>query len=641
MNRMWLIAWSALLLGCTPSAVENAHEPPPASSDVAAADDNAPPANADADERDGWASGNWNHAAILPAPRNTSGLADTDKNHLTALILQDLEFVLLTWKSPGPHPKEMEAWLSGTKTRLENLKTIAAKSRLDPNVIPAIDLVDDILNKYDQLCTNLKIVEWVDDADRTAGDPSAVSIAAQTIGAGLEGASTGLELGNEVGGPKGAAVGAATMGVLGAFGEALGQHGRKLDQASRYSALDKKKADHVQDQIETAKRYFAERVANLRQRVGAIDAGRTVLPSFELHGDIDRYRRQDDRAPFPHVLRAYSLVRSNRKAAASEFATAAAKLSASFDTYSYGYRGPFLMMSGHLMEFEARHGSPASRVQSAQAAVAYYRAALRELTTIENVPYPYLISYARALAMAGQTGPANELADRIYRRASGDRISRAAQTYDLASVHALSGNEAKAFERLSESYRSFPRRDPYAVRDPLLRSLAASEAGREQLKRLSDHPLVGGTWTSTESSFAKYQFYPDGSLWQQRTMTQQLKGRWFTLDGRTLRLHGRGNGVPDVTVAYKVESDRLRIAHDGRDFHFTRTGGNVLTEYQAGVSSSGRQLSNDGTWRWANGNPATSGRFSTSRTLTGPKRMFWYSWEDPLAGRLSELRTER
>lgn len=629
-----------LLLGCPAESVDSPQSPTP--SDVVAetsASDSS--VLATSSEITGeWILGSAASLPVQPEPPETTARAMPDSARLTVLVLQDLEFILLTWKSPGPHAREMEDWLATTKTRLENLKIIAAKARLDQNVTNAIEVVDDLLGEYRALCRTLRIINFVVEGDRTEGNPSVVTISAQVIGAGVMLVDTGIELGKPAG-PQGAAVGAATLASIGAVGELLGHYGKKLDRASKYAALEENKATFVTQEINQSKRYFTERVANLKRYVETIDPDvDTRLASFELHGDIDRYHRSDPTSPFPHVMRAYTLVSGNRKAAAGEFAKAASKLPASSEIYSYNYRGPYLLLAGHLMEFDARHGAPAFNAQSARASVSYYQSALRELKTIDNVPYPYLISYARALALSGKADQARQVADRVYPRIPADPKVRAARTYDLACVYALSRSTTTAFQRLAESYGMFPRRDPSAIQDPLLRGLALSPAGRQRLENIVDHPLVGGMWRSADNKVSIYQFYPDGSLWQRRTLAENLTGFWSASDSRTLRLHDRSNNVQDVTVSYEIRSNQLTILHDGRRFRFTRTDRDLLAGYQ-NTSESGRRLSSNGTWGWGSGSSVIGGRYSTSRTLAQPERKFWYSWEDPLIGRLSELRVER
>jgi hypothetical protein len=294
------------------------------------------------------------------------------------------------------------------------------------------------------------------------------------------------------------------------------------------------------------------------------------------------------------------------------------------------------------MEYESRHGSTsAGRTAVSREALHYYGQAAAELESIANFPYSYLISYARALVANGDKERAMAIARDIAKYMPGEKLPRAARAYDLGCLLALAGDTAQSLVWLTESYRVFPRRDPYALQDPLLRNLWSSEWGREQLRRLADHPLVGGTWVSANDNGAtQYQFFPDRSLWQRRSALETLTGKWSTDEGPTLRLYERSGGAPDATPTFRVDGDSLILFHQGHEYSYRRQDGGLLADYGR-KSVTGRVMAEDGSFTRSVGGQVESGRFSTSRTLTDSNRKFWYYWEDPVAGPLYELKSER
>lgn len=578
--------------------------------------------------------------AVEIAPSPATGLSSKDQ--LTALILHDLEFTLLTWKTPSPYPNELAAWIDTTKSRLNGLKLMAADAGLNGNVANAIEAVDDILDEYSSLSRTLRTAEWVVTSDMTEGDQTPFSVGSQVVGATMEGAQLGWEVGAATGAAHGGAIGAATCGLLAGSGEALGHYGRKLEESSKHARLDGVKASFVQGEIEQAQGRFTFGLVQVQRFAAAAGAGRPIaVPTFELHGDLERYERSFPGSPYPHALRAFRLTHQDRPSAAAQYAAAASKLPRN-RYFSLYFRGPYLLFAGHLMEYESRYGTaPAGRSAAAREALRYYRQAAGELERIANFPYSYLISYARALVAGGDKARAMAIAEDIAKYMPGEKLPRAARAYDLGCLLALAGDTAQSLVWLKESYRVFPRRDPYALQDPLLRNLWSSEWGREQLRRLADHPLVGGTWVSANDNGAtQYQFFPDRSLWQRRSVLETLTGKWSTDEGPTLRLYERSGGVPEATPTFKVEGDNLVLFHQGHEYPYRRRDGGLLAGYGK-KSATGRVMAEDGSFTRAVGLQVESGRFSTSRTLTDSNRKFWYYWEDPVAGPLYELKSER
>jgi tetratricopeptide (TPR) repeat protein len=584
----------------------------------------------------------WLLATIIvavPLQATTAPGAAHSKQHLTAIILHDLEFTLLTWKAPTEHAQEMDLWFDTTRNRLNGLRLIAADADLNGNVVNAIDAVDRLLESYDDLQRTLRIADWVDDTVRIEGEATAFTVGSQLIGATLEGASLGWEVGWESssGNPKAATIGGAVSGLLTMSGQALGQIGRKIELTSKYSRLDAAKASFAQAEIQRTKDRFDRGLDDIREFAKAAD-GR-YSPSFALLEPSDAYSPTFPDSPFPHVLRAIGLVQQDRKRAAAEYARGAEKFPIGHPHYSTYYRGPFLLFAGHLLEVESRLGaSQEGRASAARAAVRYYSQAESEISP-ESVPYSYRISYARALAFTNRVTEASKIAQQLEAELPGSGVYRAARAYDLGCLLALLGRADEALSLLAESYKVFPRRDPSALRDPLLHSLWSSPSRRGRLQRLADHPLVGGSWMSTTDGVSRYYFYPDGSLWQRRTRSETMTGRWSTTDDHTLVLSARTGGVSDARVSYKISGEHLTLLHNGTEYRYLRKDGDLLSGY-SNESALGRTLTNDGSWtREVNGREIT-GRFSTSRTLSRPARIFWYSWEDPIAGPLFEVLQE-
>ncbi|MDC8016212.1 hypothetical protein [Tahibacter soli] len=596
-------------------------------------------------------------AQLMGASAQSPSVAVSDeRTELSALILYDLEFVLLTWKAAGPRDKLMEIWLSATQTRLNNLKAIARDATLEQNVVGAIEVVQQILDDYKSLVGSLKSTDFTIDAGKVDADREGPGVGFFMDNVGLADsleASAGAAVGAVVGAPA-----AVVAGVVLAIRAAVDEYEYQTDRASRFAKLDQLKDAHVKELVESNRRKFEDRQSNLMS-LGTLLGERlgVRVPDYSLSGRA----REQNPSPFGQVLRAYDQVNARDWAAAAAAFVRAAQMfpvrSGGIEQiYATHYRAPYYLLAGHLSEFQALHGPGGIDRAAARRALDSYAAAAQH-SHGDAFPYAYRVSHGRALAILGQADAAAQIAREIAAQTGPTSADHAARLYDAAGIYALAGEVEPAMQALRHSFSTFPRRDRYAYKDPQFAQLRQSHD--QALKELTDHPLAGGRWILTTDSRRMFKFGPNGSFQQVRLEPSQtiayLDGHWQTGPEGALQLTGRidrdtSATRPDVSLRYKLDSEARQLVlfspADGQTLTFQRHDDNYPP---SDLKFADRELSADGLWRWRGTVAANASsppdlfdaRFATAMDPAEKKRVIWYVRNDPLLGRKLELWKEK
>jgi len=555
---------------------------------------------------------------------------------LASFILHDVEFIVRTWKAPDSDRAELLNWIETTEARLDKLELIAGEPGVDGRVVTSVRLCKDMVEEYSELARELGLVSLI--GETTRHDPDA----AWDGGGGrfAEGAINGAQLGGSLGaafGPGGALIGGTVMAIAGA-----GYEGHSMwDESRSTSFLNATNASltnaHAANRVEEARRKFNLKMESLKELSSYLSKAYPVrFPSFEASEDLSTYVSRNKWNPFGNLMEATRASHHDRLLAARLFAEAAARVPSGtkYDhtIMSPYYRIPYLLVAGHLAEFEHRTGASEG---AARQALLYYGEALRHARgDLYAIPFPYLVSMGRSAVAAGEPDLGRRVLEHASSSLPSDLDARASQAYDLACLASLLGDFRASYSLLAESYRARPRRDPYALQDPDLSDLRAAHPSTVRL--LAYHPLVGGVWTMTSDSSYTYQFYPDGGLFQMRG-GKQVYGNWRYTDEDSVELFGRAT-EPDSKFTFSASGDQMSLYANGTSYHFVRDAGELLSQNAGSISRSGRKLWNDGTWSPVSGGSVVRGRYSVTRTLQ--RREFWYSHEDPMLGRINHYLRE-
>ena len=556
---------------------------------------------------------------------------------LTEFVMQDIEFMVLSWKTPSADQNELNNWLAATESRLKTLRVIALESKLDPFVVESIDEVAGIVTTYTNYLNTLRSYKYSDAVVIVEGDRTPASIAVRTVGTMT---STWLS----AGGPAGH-IPAITMGVAAGVGEVFMVGGASLERASKLSKLADIHKTESAKLIRDTEVVFSRRVRYLKNFATKLAERHPEIkvPSFERAVGIEKINLGHTNSPFPYVEKAYQLVNTDRIGAARAFAKAAKMVPLSVGVYAQDYTAPYQLLAGHLLEFESRIRGES---KLAEEAVLQFKAAIWTLGgDLSSVSYPYLIAYARALAASGQNTNALEVARYISSKIPSGSLIKAACSYDLATVYSLLGDQSAALRYLRDSYRAKPRRDPQALKDPLLASLISKYPSA--VERVVHNPLVGA-WRLLGSG--EYHFYVDESFMQKRHLVRafgvssklgffnRTTGKWTVVGDSTLRLFDRKDDL-DFEFKLSVNGNVLTLTtKDNVTEKWKRDGPSGLLDQESGATSlSGRKLYPNGGWVWSDGSKPTFARFTTSRTHSEPNNLYWYTYEDPLVGRVDQL----
>lgn len=566
-------------------------------------------------------------AASVHIPMLAQGVSSIE---LTDFILRDIEFKLLTWMPPSTEARAFDDWIKSMESSLHRLMLVSREGGLDQQVDYLIQRVGMIVDVYRQLLRGLEIVDIVHDtvAFSTQGSFSkAVSDMKKGYQAGYDfGMSTARFL---AAASTETFKAVATNGFSIAFtiAESLMAAQRQATRANMRQAQKQRLLEGAKGQLHREVGYLVDTGMSLQSRIPSLR-----VPQFRRLYENSEYRLRSQDTPFAHAADAYRLLATDRIGAARKFGETANQMPAGVmaSPTAAAYVASFHLVAGHVLEFESRvRGDPKLCVE----ALRYFDQAdalLRGMYANESpVAYPYQIARARAFAVTGQSDRCIALVRRMQETLEKEDAQAVAErSYDLAGVYSLMGRHDQAMEQLRRSYLAVPRRDPQALNDPVLKDLVSRHL--RPAREIVDSPLVG-SWAS--SSGSRYIFYPDGSFWQRRP-SGEYSGKWAIRNGQVLELSLRV-GVPDASPRFEVNGDTLTLYAEGT-FTYSRVTGGLLNGKTARQESDRRVMA-DGRWAWIDGRPASFARFTTSSSVGRSVRGFWYSYEDPTIGRISEL----
>lgn len=573
------------------------------------------------------------------APAAASSEVTLDKRLLARQVLFDLEFILLTWKSPGTASESSaadreahEVWTRTTQTRLNDLNSIAAHAGLPDNVGNAIGLVMQMLNAYKQLLESKGFINYAAANHATQGAPSLLTL--------LPGRGTFKEIDTTL--KIAGSIAAAKLVAVVAAVELISAVGASAERQSRLGKIEVGRAAFLAQKASSTQADVAALVESLNYNASLIAEEMQIsVPAFALWGRGSSGSISAD-SPFRLVLEAHELLaKDDEDRAAARFAAAAQSFPGGGSPigryYARNYAVPYYLIAGQLAQFGAEKAGIAESAASS-AAVAHFRAASRLLGP-EQFSAADRLAYAYALASTGQSRDARDAEDQatlLLRESISDTADQAVHLYEVAAIHARIGNSSKALDLLEQSYRIYPRRDRYLAVDPRFTSLR--ESGLRDLLNMIDHPLIGGIWSSPQ--FGQYYFYPSGTLFQIDGKSRRWKGKWSAAGPGQLRLFDRigADGTREDSLAnYSIErgvssgSDTLQMHYQGNTFVYSRADDNFMPG-DAVIAVAGRTFSNSGSWRWKSGEDALHARFFVVTPSLDKKREVWCLWRHQLYG---------
>ncbi len=545
---------------------------------------------------------------------------------LSKFILQDIEFKLLTWMPPGSDLQAIFDWIRATESSLVKLKLMARDGELDMRVGDAVDTVGKMIGEYNRFLSTMRLIDYTDKALAVSSGGGLVADAA--------GAKRNFSAGYDVGLAAARFIATSSQEAM----KALATSGASLvftvadsvAAAQKREALEKLSQSQREAEVRLVSSRLEGYIGDLAEITSSLQSrnASVKLPRFDQRGRGKPQELWD--SPFAHMAMAYRMLSADRVAAARKFTDTALQVPASVTEVpsAAAYVASFHLIAGHVLEFESRTQAQRSLCNQALACFDSAQSLLKTSGGVK-IAYPFQIAKARALAGAGRSDQALEAARALQSLPTdGSSIAQASRAYDLAALLALVGASKDAVEQLRMSYQALPRRDPQALKDPLLAPLLRSHS--DQVRDIVHAPLVGN-WDSPHNSFI---FYADGTFRQKR-LGLSYKGRWAA-KGQVLELSGR-DGLPDVSARYEVRGDKLILETD-QTFMFARKDDEGLLRGKSGGDTySGRRLTADGGWQWKDGRAAAFARFTTSMTASGLARSFWYSYEDPVIGRISQV----
>lgn len=511
---------------------------------------------------------------LLALSTSTTAFAGAQQPDPRLYLMRNLEHTLNNWHAPTDDPRQVGEWVFITRNRLTALRATASAYFPDPELVGAYDTLLAALNDYQRFVEEVVLYDLVGNVARPEQQDFKTATG-RVLGAALDGAETGRNIGMVlgtvtlpgVGTVAGGKLGAATFGVAAggaAYLECLGER----DEAIRTNA-------RISDALRSGRlELLNQTYSRFASSTEAIKVHARILAGTAKYGWGDQVgfdgaetlgypalagRRPRD--PFVRLGRALEVSASDPLAAARLLEEAARLVPADADRGVDIFdrdRFELFGMAVRLADLSSRRAQEADR-GAADLVIRSYREARSSIVDgDESFPRDLIVAYARALATVGGASEARGIARRLQSASPDDPFV----LYDVATVESALRDAQAALGSLRRSFALLPRWQPSVVHDTRLQHV--NEALGGAVARVAADPLVG-RWSG--SGGLTIDFFPGGVLRQVKSGGETV-GQYATVDGQRLALT---SPKQSSTFSYRLDGPRLHLEGNGTAYDLNRS----------------------------------------------------------------------